>query len=99
MGTFLGSGDAFAAISVKERKPSVQVRLSPRELACISLIGRGLSDIEVARHLGLRPGTVREYIVSARQKYGVKRRTQLVLAAIRDGHLSVDDVLASAEAG
>jgi len=78
------------------QRPRAPVRLSPRQVACISLIGSGLSDVEAARRLGLSPGTVGEYVESARQKYGVKRRTQLVLAAIRDGHLSLEDALENA---
>jgi DNA-binding CsgD family transcriptional regulator len=70
-----------------------RVRLSPRQIDCISLVALGLSDFEIARHIGLSPGTVREYIETARQRYGVKRRTQLVLAAIRDGHMSLDEAV------
>lgn len=33
-----------------------------------------------------------EYVESARRRYGVRRRTQLVLRAVRDGHLGLGQV-------
>ncbi|QPI71963.1 helix-turn-helix transcriptional regulator [Sphingobium sp. Cam5-1] len=67
------------------------VTLSPRQLDCIRLLARGMTDRAIACELGLSPQTIREYIEAARLRYGVKRRAQLVAAAMRDGHLSADD--------
>lgn len=68
------------------------VTLSPRQLDCIRLLARGMTDRAIACELGLSPQTIREYIEAARLRYGVKRRAQLVAAAMRDGHLSADDL-------
>lgn len=68
------------------------VTLSPRQLDCIRLLARGMADRAIASQLGLSPQTVREYVEAARLRYGVKRRAQLVAAAMRDGHLSAEDV-------
>lgn len=67
------------------------VELSPRQLDCISRVARGMSDLEIARDLSLSPDTIREYVASARKRFGVKRRPQMVIAAIRHGYLTLDD--------
>ena len=46
-----------------------------------------------AQILGLSRDTVHEYVEAARRRYGVRRRTQLVLRAVRDGHLNIDALL------
>ena len=75
-----------------EQSQAEVVMLSPRQLDCIRLLTRGMTDRAIACELGLSPQTIREYIEAARQRYGVKRRAQLVAAAMRDGHLSAEDM-------
>ena len=67
------------------------VTLSPRQLDCIRLLARGMTDRTIACELGLSPQTIREYIEAARLRYGVTRRAQLVAAAMRDGHLIAEE--------
>lgn len=69
---------------------NVPVPLSPRQIDCIALVAQGKSDWEIAQILGLSRDTVHEYVEAARRRYGVRRRTQLVLRAVRDGHLNID---------
>ena len=69
---------------------NVPVPLSPRQIDCIALIAQGKSDWEIALILGLSRDTVHEYVEAARRRYGVRRRTQLVLRAVRDGHLNIE---------
>ena len=69
------------------------VALSPRQIDCIALVAQGKSDWEIAQILGLSRDTVHEYVEAARRRYGVRRRTQLVLRAVRDGHLNIDALL------
>ena len=69
------------------------VPLSPRQLDCIALVAQGKSDWEIAQILSLGRDTVHEYVEGARRRYGVRRRTQLVLRAVRDGHLNIDALL------
>lgn len=69
------------------------VALSPRQIDCIALVAQGKSDWEIAQILSLGRDTVHEYVEGARRRYGVRRRTQLVLRAVRDGHLNVDALL------
>lgn len=68
-------------------------RLSPRQIDCIVLAGRGASDRETATALGIAEDTVTEYLDEARRRYGVSRRGTLVLRAIFDGHIALSDVL------
>lgn len=69
---------------------SNRVRLSHRQIDCIALLAQGLTDFEIARRLNLSPHSIREYVSTARNRYGVKRRIQLVLAAMRDGYISLE---------
>lgn len=67
--------------------------LSPRQLDCVLLAGRGKSDWEISQILGLKEDTVSEYIDAARERYGVARRVQLVLRAVHDGQLALTDLV------
>lgn len=67
--------------------------LTQRQLDCILLVGRGKSDWEIARILGLKEDTVTEYIDNSRRTYQVDRRVQLLIRAVFDGHLELADLL------
>jgi LuxR family quorum-sensing system transcriptional regulator CciR len=43
--------------------------------------------------LGLSPDTVHKYLESAKRRYGVSSRTELVVRALYDGQLSFNDVI------
>jgi DNA-binding CsgD family transcriptional regulator len=64
--------------------------LSPRQIDCLRLIAAGKTEWEIGKILGLSPSTVHEYVEGARRRYGVKTRSQLVLAAARDGYVSLN---------
>lgn len=66
--------------------------LSPRQIECLILMGRGGTDREIARDLALAEDTVTEYLDDARHRYGVARRTPLILRAVFDGHVALSDV-------
>jgi LuxR family quorum-sensing system transcriptional regulator CciR len=65
--------------------------LSRREIDCLRLVASGKTDWEAAAILGLNVETVRSYVKRARAAYDVVTRTQLVVHALRDAHLSFDD--------
>ena len=69
------------------------VSLSPRQIDCLALVAQGKSDWEIGQILGLSGDTVHEYVESARRRYGVRRRAQLVLRAVRDGHLNMEALM------
>jgi len=69
------------------------VSLSPRQIECIRLIAQGFTDHAIGQRLELSPETVREYVEAARKRYGVKRRAQLVIRAIHDNYLTVEEAV------
>lgn len=69
------------------------VQLTPRQLDVTMQIARGRTDQEIARALGVSEETVTEHVDAARARYGVARRSQLVLHSIYDGHLALTDAL------
>lgn len=76
----------------KKRRTSV-VKLTPRQLECLALIGRGKTDWEISKILGISENTVKEYIDDARARYSVNKRVQAVIRAIYDGHLPLSELL------
>ena len=55
--------------------------LTQRELAVLRLLGRGLSNTEIARELIITVGTVKRHVNSIYGKLGVQSRTQAVARA------------------
>ena len=70
-----------------------RVALTERQLECILLIARGKSDWEIATILGLKEETVTEHVNEARRRYGVGRRAQLVVRALIDAHITLQDAV------
>jgi len=76
----------LARISVKETETVVDnlsentaAQLTNREKEVLRLIGRGLSNMEIASALFIVEGTVKNYVSSLLGKLGVRDRTQLAL--------------------
>lgn len=69
------------------------VRLTPRQVECLLLIARGKTDWEIGTILGLAEDTVGKYVDAARDRYGVSRRSQLVVRALYDGHFSLAEAM------
>lgn len=90
-GTF--AYDAARRLHLANPGALAPVRLTPRQLDVTLQIARGKTDWEIARILGLSEETVTEHVNAARAKYGVARRSQLVLRAIQDGHFSIAEAL------
>jgi LuxR family quorum-sensing system transcriptional regulator CciR len=68
-------------------------RLTQRQLDCVVLAARGKSNWVAGKLLGLSPDTVHKYLESAKRRYGVSSRTELVVRALYDGQLSFNDVI------
>lgn len=84
---------ARGIITHSRTKRRSQVKLSPRQIECIALAGKGKTDWEIATILGLSADTVKEYIDEARKRYDVSKRVQLVIRAVYDGHLPLVELL------
>lgn len=68
-------------------------RLTNRQLECVVLAAKGKSNWVSGQLLGLSPDTVHKYLESAKRRYGVSSRTELVVRALYDGQLSFTDIV------
>lgn len=59
--------------------------LTDREREVLALLGKGLSNAEIASQLYLSGGTVRNYVSAVLAKLGVHDRTQAAVLAVRHG--------------
>lgn len=69
------------------------VALTPRQLDCLILVARGKTDWEIGAILGVAEDTIGKYMDDARRRYGVSRRSELVVRALYDGHFSLEDAI------
>ena len=81
----------------EESRPSPPVhspqevdRLSSREIEVLQLIGRGMSNAEIARELFLSEKTVKNHLTNIFRKIQVTDRTQAVLYAIKHKIVNVN---------
>jgi DNA-binding NarL/FixJ family response regulator len=67
----------------REKKETVSVDLSPRELSITKLVGEGKTNKEIADELYLSIGTVKNHLTQVLQKTGLRDRTQLAIYAVK----------------
>ena len=79
-------GTLAAETSVDEIK-----QLSDREQTIVGLVGRGLTNAEIARRLFISDSTVKEYVSVILRKLGVTNRVQAAVLAYAAG-LTADDL-------
>lgn len=72
-----------------ERMASTVDRLTPREAEVLTLVGRGATNGQAARSLGIRESTVKSHLEHLFAKLGVNDRTTAVLRAIDLGVIDV----------
>ena len=66
--------------------------LTAREREVVSLVGRGLSNAEIAEELFLSPLTAKTHVSRAMTKVHIRDRAQLVVFAMKTGLTQVDDL-------
>lgn len=74
-----------------DRRPKTPL-LPPRERQVVTLIGMNKGDEVIAEILGISVDTVRTYIKRAKDRYGVAGRTSLVIKALFDGQIRLDEL-------
>lgn len=81
------AGKIFSQIahSSEDRSTTIANGLSDREGEVLKLLAKGLTNAEIAEHLHLTQGTVRNYVSSILNKLGVEDRTQAAIMAIKHG--------------
>jgi len=67
-------------------------KLSARELEVLKLTARGLSNKDIALALGIKLRTVKGHLADIFSKLRVASRTEAVIAGLRAGFLSMDDI-------
>lgn len=77
--------DRFAGPSRDHTEDSGVGRLTERERETLQLIGRGLSNAEIAAALFVTQTTVRTYVSRVLSKLGARDRAQLVVVAYESG--------------
>jgi DNA-binding CsgD family transcriptional regulator len=59
--------------------------LTHREVQCLELLGRGLSNMRISEELDISMPTVALHLLQARRKLGAKTREQALILAYRQG--------------
>ncbi|MEV8530727.1 response regulator transcription factor [Streptomyces sp. NPDC051211] len=73
--------------------------LTPRELEVLTLMGRGLSNTELAQKLTLSEATVKTHVARIFAKLGLRDRAQAVVLAYETGLVSPGDADAAGATG
>ena len=86
--------EAFVASGPPEAAPPAPpddrlAHLTPRELEILELVGRGMSNQEIAEHLVLSPLTAKTHVSRLFLKLGARDRAQLVVIAYETGVVSL----------
>ena len=81
------AGNLFSLVATSADLPSTSIaeKLSERELDVLRLLGKGLSNGEIAAQLFLSEGTVRNYVSAVLAKLQVADRTQAAVLAVKNG--------------
>ncbi len=81
------AGSLFSMLAVAGDVPATNVaeKLSEREMDVLRLLGKGLSNSEIAGQLFLSEGTVRNYVSAVLAKLQVSDRTQAAVLAVKHG--------------
>lgn len=67
--------------------------ITERQRDCLLWVARGKTDWEISRILGVSQETVIQHMKQARDRYGVQKRTSLLIRALFDGTISFADIL------
>lgn len=76
-----------------ERSGHSPVRLSQRQIECVTLACQGKSEGVIAAILGLSRETVHTHLEIAKRRWGISTRQQLVARALMDGVVTYTDIL------
>lgn len=66
--------------------------VTDRQRDCLIWVARGKTDWEISRILGVSQETVVQHIKQARERYGVQKRTSLLIRTLFDGTISFADI-------
>ena len=81
-GADLTAASNLLDVAVREARPNLLVRLSPREIDCLSWLARGLRPQEICWRLGISEKTFEKHIASAKAKLKARTRDQALAKAV-----------------
>jgi two-component system NarL family response regulator len=79
----------FAAVT--SRRGDALPRLTRRELEVLRMVGKGLTNREVAKALWISENTVKNHVRNVLEKLHVRSKMEAVLYALRERLLTLDD--------
>jgi DNA-binding CsgD family transcriptional regulator len=82
-------------MKTRERQSTEAKPLSDRELEVIMLVGRGMSNRQVANALRISEATVKRHLANVYLKLKVRSRYEAVQQVLGEGLLTVREILAS----
>jgi len=82
---YVGAEQAEQAAEPESAYDERLASLTPRELEILALVGRGMSNQEIAQHLVLSPLTAKTHVSRLFTKLGARDRAQLVVVAYEAG--------------
>ena len=83
---FVAASPADGSAEAPRRPPPDPLpELTPREREVLTLVGRGMTNQEIAEHLVLSPLTAKTHVSRLFTKLGARDRAQLVVAAYEAG--------------
>jgi DNA-binding NarL/FixJ family response regulator len=92
--TELTGGRRMLQVAEHQRADTRQSRekLTAREMQTLVMVGRGMVAKEIARALGISEKTVRNHISNIYRKLGIYDRSQMVIYAMKNGLVDLQDV-------
>lgn len=70
-------------------------KLTDRQVECVILVGRGHTEREISKRLGISTETVKSHLREARRAYAVTKTIQLVIALLHRGEIATRDMIVS----
>jgi DNA-binding CsgD family transcriptional regulator len=67
----------------------VPAALTPREVECVRLVARGMSDRQISLSIGVAPSTAHEFVEKAKHRLGAKSRAELAAIAVSLGIVDI----------
>ena len=80
----------FNLLTQRDSKENEAAALTERELEVVRLIARGDRNKEIAQKMAISEGTVKGYVATILQKFGVTDRTQAAMYAVQKGLIQLD---------
>lgn len=85
----LEGNDVHEMIRTEEKRMFIPKRLTERELECLQMVAKGLSNNETAGVLGLSKATIRTHLEHIYQKLDVTNRVEAVTEGLRQGIIEI----------